>query len=240
MKTEGKDKSDRDEGKARSEDAQARRIAQEAVVRGMVAEGLFDPTGLNEEEARTKLRKQLRRQYQQLLRKNDAPIVLITTDRTPTLTKEARRCEDQDLHEIAILLYATACEHWLNDVISALCKRRNLNREDAAQVIRDASVRAKCTWLLKLLRAPAIKDDHFKKLMRLMDLRNEFAHFKWKGTNYDVEEEGDQAKKFLATWKQTLDYLSRYRQRVVYRGVRLRKRRKRRPTTADSSLRSAS
>jgi len=240
MKTEGKDKGERSKLRTRSGDAQAIRVLQEAILRGMVAEGIFDPTGLSDEEARTKLRKQLRGQYQGLLRRNEAPIVLITTDRTPELTKEARRCENHDLHEIAILLYATACEHWLNHVISALCKRRSLNREDAAQVIRDVSVRAKCTWLLKLLRAPAIKDHHFKKLMLLMDLRNEFAHFKWKGTNYDVEEEGDRAKNFLATWKQTLDYLSRYRQRVVYRGALLRKRPKRRPTTADSSTRSTS
>jgi len=228
-----KSKGDRDELKARSDDAEARRVVLEALVRGMVAEGVFDPTGLNEEEVRRKVP----RLCLKLLRKSASPIVWTTTDRTPTLTKEARRFQNQGLHEIAILLYATACEHWLNDVISALCKRRNLNREDAAQIIRQVSFPAKCTWLLKLLRAPAIKVDHLKNLERLMNLRNEFAHFKWKATNTDVEEEGDQAKKFLATWKQTLDYLSRYRRRVVYRGIRFRKRSKRRLTAAGSSPR---
>src|SRR5260370_1391895 len=110
---------------------------------------------------------------------------LSCVDHSHDLAQHARRFHDQGYFEIAVLLYATACEHWVNDVVSKLFRRDNLVREDVVQIIRDTHLRAKCTWFLKLLGGPPLNAQHLKALFRLTDLRNEFAHYKWKSFDLD-------------------------------------------------------
>jgi len=54
----------------------------------------------------------------------------------------------------------------MNDIVSSFCLRRNLPVSEAAQVIRDTNFRAKSTWVLRLLGAPPINDEHLKKITR--------------------------------------------------------------------------
>ena len=154
-----------------SSDPKIIKIIGDSLLRGMIAEGVFDPRGLSQKEIQIQLRKECLRR----LKGNEESIVWSTTDRTSTLTREARRFQSQGFYEIAVLLYATASEHWLNDVVSALCKRSRLGRSGTPHVIRNTPFRAKCTWLLTLLDAPPIKPAHLKNQERLMQLRNEFV-----------------------------------------------------------------
>jgi hypothetical protein len=194
---------------------------------GMVHDG-FDPKGMSEEQIREEVKKECLR----CLRLGEKAVILSATDRTQELVMEARRCENRGLFEAALLFHATTAEHWLNEIVITLCRRRGLRSEEASQLIRDIPFRAKSTWLLRLLGAVAIKPVHLKKLDRLMQLRNGFVHFKWKGVPIDLDEQ-EEAKKFLTTWTQTQRYLSRYRNRVIYRG--LRKRYSDRPSKAPGS-----
>src|SRR6266851_9265381 len=99
--------------KRRREEAQ--RAAVRAVVVGMVADGDFDPTGLSPEEVESKCL--------ELFAKSQPSRVLSCVDHSHDLAQHARRFHDQGYFEIAVLLYATACEHWVNDVVSKLCRR---------------------------------------------------------------------------------------------------------------------
>lgn len=136
-----------------SSDPKIIKIIGDSLLRGMIAEGVFGPRGLSQKEIQIQLRKECLRR----LKSNEESIVWSTMDRTSTLTREARRFQSQGFYEIAVLLYATASEHWLNVVVSALCKRSRLGRSGTPHVIRDTPFRAKCTWLLTLLDAPPIK-----------------------------------------------------------------------------------
>jgi hypothetical protein len=211
-----KNKSDSVDQGAWPTDADAARLAYNVLLGGMVNDG-FDPRGLTEEQVREKVRKECLR----CLRLGEQVAILSTTDRTTELVTLARRCQSRGLFETALLLYATTMEHWLNDIVITLSRRRGLTKEEARQLIRDIPFRAKGTWLLRLLGSTAIKPIHLKKLDRLMQLRNEFVHFKWKEMSVDLDEQ-EEAKKFLATWARTLLYLSRYRDRVIYRNLRVK------------------
>jgi hypothetical protein len=211
-----KNKSDNAVSGAIAIDPNVARLAYNLFLGGMVHDG-FDPKGMSEEQIREEVKKECLR----CLRLGEEAVVLSATDRTQGLVTEARRCQNRGLFEAALLLYATTTEHWLNDIVITLCRRRGLRREEAQQLIRDIPFRAKSTWLLRLLGASAMKPVHLKKLDRLMQLRNEFVHFKWKGVPLELDEQ-EEAKKFLTAWTATLRYLSRYRNRVIYRGLRLK------------------
>jgi hypothetical protein len=208
-------------------------LCYNATLRGMIHDG-FDPKGLSEEQVRHEVVKEARIR----LRMNDDAVVSVI-DETGDITREARRFEDRGLYKLALLLHATAIEHWINDIIVILCRRKGLSRDEAIQIIRETPFRAKCAWLLKLLDASPIRDAHLKKLDRLMQLRNEFVHFKWKGTNLEQDEQ-EEAKKFLEVWKPTQKYISRYRKRILFRDLRFAKYSSRRVKALSSSPRSAS
>jgi hypothetical protein len=194
----------------------------------MIAAGIVDPKGQDFEKLRIKCGKYVL-EHPDLLKG-------ALVDHTFTLTREARRFAGRDMPELSILLHATACEHWINDVVSVFCRRKKVAEMDRTQILRDAPYRAKCTWVLKLLGAPPIPERHVGKLTHLMDLRNEFVHYKWKGSG--DERDDNKMKQCLDGLRPTLSYLARYRRRVVLRNVKLRRRKG--PTLPRSSPRSAS
>jgi hypothetical protein len=57
------------------------------------------------------------------------------------------------------MFYATWIEHWLNDMILCACDRRNLSKENAKQVIRESSLRAKTGSVWNLLFAEDFPED---------------------------------------------------------------------------------
>jgi hypothetical protein len=105
-------------------DSKLHRRAQDiviaAITRGMVADGIVDPTGMDAHE--------LRKKCAELFLENQDGQLWTIIDHTQTLTRHARRFQERNTFEISILLYATACEHWINEVIAALCRRQYLNQ----------------------------------------------------------------------------------------------------------------
>ena len=110
-------------------------------------------------------------------------------DYKDSLLEQARLYRSKGKNELSCLLYATWFEHWINEVISILCHRKGLSESEVSEIIRKTSFRGKYTWLLKLFDFKEINKSHLNLIFRLMDLRNNFVHYKWKERSNDFEKE---------------------------------------------------
>lgn len=190
------------------------RMAEEVVRRGLVS-----PNGMTDDQLRDEVFACLRSEF-----KDDN--VLFIRDHTPDLLKRARAYRTEGDCYLACLLYATWAEHWINGLISTVGERRKLQPDETAQIIREAPLRAKLTWLLSLFGLPRIADRHRSSITRLMDLRNGFVHYKWMGRSEpaDAQDEAD-LDRSLTNFEATVKYLQRYYSRVIFVGSKARLKR---------------
>lgn len=142
----------------------------------------------------------------------------LTVDHTSTLLRYANEFRRAGRKEIAVLLYTTACEQKINLFISTFATRAGFRADRIPQLIRDTNFNARCTWLLELLKAPLISPVHLKRLKQLMDARNEFVHYKWKGEwIYELPKQKVHLD-FLQCLSKTLRYLAIYERKNIYFG----------------------
>lgn len=142
----------------------------------------------------------------------------LTVDHTSTILRYANEFRCAGRNEIAVLLYATACEQKINLFISTFATRAGFHADRIPQLIRDTNFNARCTWLLELLKAPLISPVHLKRMKQLMDIRNEFVHYKWKGEwIYELPKQKVHLD-FLQSFSKTLRYLAIYERKNIYFG----------------------
>jgi hypothetical protein len=79
----------------------------------------------------------------------------VVIDHTPKLLQQARTARLEKSYEFAVLMYATWVEHSLNLVLQELALARGISGTYQQLMLREASLRAKTTWLLPLLGAAA-------------------------------------------------------------------------------------
>lgn len=142
-------------------------------------------------------------------------------DQTSTLLKEARRFAQADNNELACLFYATWFEHWLNDMINTVGKRRKLSDREITQIIRDIQFRAKSTWLFRILNLKPINEAHLKRMQSIIDARNAFVHYKWKHVDIDADswEKDDEAlASLISEAEKTVSYLRRLQNKQFFDG----------------------
>ena len=77
-------------------------------------------------------------------------IIGVRPDHQQNLLAEARGCHDRGQYDLAITIYATIVEHWLNAMVMAGVVRQGLSEQDGKHVIRDVPFRAKTSWLWRL------------------------------------------------------------------------------------------
>jgi hypothetical protein len=80
------------------------------------------------------------------------------------LLREARRHSRSRDAEFAALFFATYFEHKLNWLVAQICEKKRIDDSTITLVLREASLRAKCTWLLRLLGHDPIKTEIAKRL----------------------------------------------------------------------------
>jgi hypothetical protein len=78
-----------------------------------------------------------------------------------------------------IILYATWVEHWLNGILLTRALARKVPYEHAQSLLREASARAKYSWVWALLDLPPLGLEDLLRLQRLSDTRNQYVHYKW-------------------------------------------------------------
>jgi len=138
--------------------------------------------------------------------------ILLRTDHTDNLFREARRFSRSDREEFAILFYATWFEHWANRVIRSLAMKAHFNDDDIIQMIKETPIRGKLGWLLRLFGLPPIRPTHTRRILFLIELRNSFVHYKWKGQDVDDDQEERKTRELLEAIDSSVRYLKRYEQ----------------------------
>ena len=143
--------------------------------------------------------------------------IRMVLDHRETIAKEARRLNRNEEFFLSCLLYATWFEHWVNGLISNLARRKRLSQEMIVQIIRDTPFRGKLTWIIHLFELPAINPTHKKRILRIMDMRNSFVHFKHNFVDMDYHEENIEGpvRQTLRDIEKTISYLKRYEQRQL-------------------------
>lgn len=155
--------------------------------------GAVDPRGKSEPELNIELLRYTLDHLDAMKAAGDISWVIV---HTKELLREARRFRRKQENGFAVLFYATWCEHWLNSLIQTGCDQKALSTGCVEQIIRDASFRAKATWVIQLLGFPPIPSDQLGLISQLQNLRNGFVHYKFKAQG---EEAMKQHKSQLAT-----------------------------------------
>ena len=116
----------------------------EAVRQSAIRYGHIDPRGKTAVEAEEEF-------AQFLLKFLKQPSYFWVMDYKEDLLEQARLFRASGQNHLACLLYATWLEHWVNGIIDTYAGRKKLDRETTVQMLRDATTRAKLTWLFVLL-----------------------------------------------------------------------------------------
>jgi hypothetical protein len=117
----------------------------------------------------------LRSQYQY----GDAQDVKIVLDYSRDLRAQARELTAAGQVVSPIILYATWVEHWLNGILLTRSLARKVPYAQAQSLLREASARAKYSWIWTLLELPPLSLEDLLRLQRLSDTRNQYVHYKW-------------------------------------------------------------
>ncbi|MBM0123434.1 hypothetical protein [Pimelobacter simplex] len=100
----------------------------------------------------------------------------IQSEHQPTLIQAAMRFVDEDEVELAIVMYATAVEHWLNGMLEIGLKRRG---EQLDQTTERGSLEHKLTTRWPELLGVEFPDKLQHSILALARARNNFVHYKW-------------------------------------------------------------
>lgn len=138
----------------------------------------------------------------------------VVIDHTEDLLKQARTSYKQKKNEFACLFYALWIEHTLNRLISSLATRKGFSDKEIEEIIRDTSYRSKSSWLLHLLGAESFNKSHVNLIVKLMEARNSFVHYKWKIMNEQIDNE---LKAVLSKIEKTVRYIRNYEQKYILR-----------------------
>jgi hypothetical protein len=115
----------------------------------------------------------------------------IVLDHRQDLLKLARHFRLQNRREYAVLMYATWIEHSLNLILQELARARSVGETHVQAFLREASVRAKSSWLFVLLGRKPLSNRIVSRIQRLADSRNSFIHYKWNRLSKQVQSDLD-------------------------------------------------
>lgn len=149
-------------------------------------------------------------------------------DHTQSLLAEARRSFRQEKFEFAALYFATFFEHKLNWLITQICHQKHIDELMVKQLLREASVRAKCTWILALLGHKPIRSDIQNAIGAINEIRNSFIHYKWPDSEEDHQRSTRLDAQMLGKLKKAetvIRYLRRFEEGKIYGGNGKRVRR---------------
>ena len=181
-----------------------------ALATSLVRDGALSAKGKTQEQFIAELRKFV---------KNIEIVPVI--DHTEDILKQARTYNRENKTEFACLFYALWLEHALNQLISSLARRKDFSNKEIEEIIRDTSYRSKSSWLLRMLGGEPFSRHHINLIVKLMEARNSFVHYKWKAEN---EQANHEINAILAKIEKTVTYIRAYEKKhllgVSKRGIK--------------------
>jgi hypothetical protein len=100
----------------------------------------------------------------------------IQSEHQPKIINAALRFLDEDEPDLAIVMYATAVEHWLNGMLEVGLKRRG---EQLDQASERAPLETKLTTRWQELLGLEFPQVLRQSILELARARNNFVHYKW-------------------------------------------------------------
>ncbi|MFT3844059.1 MAG: hypothetical protein QM725_03325 [Lacibacter sp.] len=147
----------------------------------------------------------------------------IFVDHRETLIKVAETEIKKGHFEFAVALYATFIEHTLNRIVHLACSSKKIDNKIQTEIIRSVNIIGKCTWLIKLLDLPTIRQENVKTILSISDERNAYIHYKWKPETDtdkipDLDKEKKEEDEKIKKIKSLLRYLKTYETKLEYKG----------------------
>jgi hypothetical protein len=147
----------------------------------------------------------------------------IIVDHRETLLNVAEAENKNGHFEFAVALYATFIEHTLNRIIHLACASKKIDKKTQTEIIRNINIIGKCTWLIKLLDLPIIRQEYVKTILEISDERNSYFHYKWKpepDTDKvpDLDKEKKDEEEKIKKIKSLLRYLKAYETKFEFKG----------------------
>lgn len=144
---------------------------------GYVREGRLDVKGLTDEQIHGALMRLLKADVVDTDEEDCDPRPTISFG--SSLLKEARRLEGRGQTDLAVMLYATWFEHWLNRMILSGVVKRGMVEDAGRRIIRTSSVEAKTGDVWRLLFDEDFPADIAAAIRTIAARRNVFVHYKW-------------------------------------------------------------
>jgi hypothetical protein len=182
----------------------------------LIRDGVIVPDGKTDEQIKTEVASFIKSEIAQ--KRFD---ISVGIDHTKQLLAEARKLLRQNKLEPAALYFATFFEHKLNWLIVQICHKKELEDATIKQVLRDAHVRAKCTWIMALLDHEPFSPRVVNTISEISEIRNSFIHYKWPSRNPDSKEYEKSKAKLSATMKKAefvIRYFGRFEEKQLYKG----------------------
>jgi hypothetical protein len=188
-----------------------------ALFDNFLASGALDPAG--------KTNEQIRKEVEALLldfRRGGPPHLIV--DHRSHLLAHARRFVRLEEYELAILVYATWFEHWINAVFHKRALHFGLTSKDIRLCIRQTGLYAKFVLFPVLLKLPRLAESHVRTVNRCSELRNGFVHYKFSQTADTSGPEEEEDIKMTIACEKTVRYLNNYERLHIFKGAKARVR----------------
>jgi len=187
------------------------------LIKGMIAKGELDVTGLTNREATVK---GIEAVYQH---NKESPIFEnVTFIHAQSLGTKANKLYLEKEYDLSILTYATWWEHWINGVIHSKLSAKGVTEKEFKEVIRSLNIRSKCTWFLKLLDLPQLNSEHLKIMDELVERRNQFVHYKYPTRPLDEPEDTQQKlEAMFGRIRNAEEYFNNYEHKHIHESFKL-------------------
>jgi len=140
----------------------------------------------------------------------------VVLDHRDAIATQAKALVGERRPLASLILYATWVEHWLNAVVVTTAIRRGVAPDQSEQIVRDARLQAKITWLFQLAGLPPLQDEHRRAIVALTDLRNAYVHYKWSGrTPEELAKEEERLRETVQRCEDLLGYLREYERKHI-------------------------
>jgi hypothetical protein len=138
--------------------------------------------------------------------------LVFTIDYTEGILQQARNYRKMERNELACLFYALWLEHSINGIITFLAAKKGFSEKEIEEIIRDTSYRSKSSWLPRTLGGKSFSKTHINLIVKLMEARNSFVHYKWKAVS---EQANNEIKVVLSRIEKTVKYIRNYERKHI-------------------------
>ena len=164
------------------------------------------------------IREQIIEAVKDMLKRRSLRIII---DHSPSILNQDNKFAQSREYKNACLFFAMWFEHWFNGLIANIAERGLLTHNEVKVLIREMSLRAKCTVLPPLIRMPRIKKFHIDTINRIAELRNAYVHYKYQ--IYIADKEQPQpiiTVHDIRKARRTVKYLQQYQNKFIYLGYK--------------------